>query len=275
MVFLISGVIFKISVVPFHMWVPDVYEGAATPVTAFFASVPKMAAIVMLLRLLYVPFDSYILSWSQIIIFVSLCSIALGSIVAIWQTNIKRLIAYSSIAHMGFAILALSTGKSSDVSSILIYMIIYVVSNIGFFACLINIQNKSDRSIENITDLSGLSVKNPALAISIAVYMFSFAGIPPLAGFFAKYFIFMEIIEEGLISLAVFGLIASVIGSFYYIRFVKVMFFDNSEESIKYSFSSSLRLVNLVCIIFIIAFIIIISITPLVEIVKDASLALN
>ncbi len=275
LVFLISGVIFKISVVPFHMWVPDVYEGVATPVTAFFASVPKMAAIVMLVRLLYVPFDSYILSWSQIIIFVSLCSIALGSIVAIWQTNIKRLIAYSSIAHMGFAILALSTGKPSDVSSILIYMIIYVVSNIGFFACLINIQNKSDRSVENITDLSGLSVKNPALAISIAVYMFSFAGIPPLAGFFAKYFIFMEIIEEGLISLAVFGLIASVIGAFYYIRFVKVMFFDNSEESIKYSFSGSLRLINLVCVMFIIAFIAIISITPLVEIVTNASLALN
>jgi len=275
LVFLISGIIFKISLVPFHMWAPDVYEGAATPVTSFFASVPKMAAIVILLRILYVPFVDFIDNWYQIIIFVAICSIALGSITAIWQTNIKRLIAYSSIAHMGFAILALTTGKPEYIDSILIYMLIYIVSNIGFFACLINIQNNSDENIDKISDLVGLSIKNPSLAISIAIYMFSFAGIPPLAGFFAKYFIFMAIIKEGFIYLAVFGLLMSVIGSFYYIRFVKVMFFDHSSEEKYYPFSRSLGFINFICFSFVIAFIAILSISPLADLAKEASLVLN
>ena len=275
LVFLISGIIFKISLVPFHMWAPDVYEGAATPVTSFFASVPKMAAIIVLIRILYVPFVDFTNNWYQIIVFVSIFSIALGSITAIWQTNIKRLIAYSSIAHMGFAVLALTTGKPEYIDSILIYMLIYVVSNIGFFTCLINIQNNTDENIDKISDLVGLSIKNPFLAISMGIYMFSFAGIPPLAGFFAKYFIFMAIIKEGLFYLAIFGLLMSVIGSFYYIRFVKVMFFDRSSEEKHYPFSRSLGFINLICISFVVAFIIILSISPLADLAKEASLVLN
>tara|TARA_B100001113_G_scaffold8999_1_gene7304 strand:- start:209 stop:1654 length:1446 start_codon:yes stop_codon:yes gene_type:complete len=273
--FLLAGIIFKISAVPFHMWAPDVYQGAATPVTSFFASVPKMAAMIILIRILYVPFDTFITSWSQIIIFVSFSSILLGSVVAIWQSNIKRLIAYSSIAHMGFATLALSTGNKSDIESILIYMIIYIVANIGFFSCLINIQNRTEKNIDNISDLAGLSVNNPSLAISIALYMFSFAGIPPLAGFFAKYYVFMSLVNEGLILLATFALIASVIGAFYYIRFVKVMFFDDVADAKKITFSRSLGLINILCFIFIFAFIFVQSITPLSSIIIDASQALN
>ena len=273
--FLLAGIIFKISAVPFHMWAPDVYQGAATPVTSFFASVPKMAAMIILIRILYVPFDTFITSWSQIIIFVSFSSILLGSVVAIWQSNIKRLIAYSSIAHMGFATLALSTGNKSDIESILIYMIIYIVANIGFFSCLINIQNKTEKNIDNISDLAGLSVNNPSLAISIALYMFSFAGIPPLAGFFAKYYVFMSLVNEGLILLATFALIASVIGAFYYIRFVKVMFFDDVADAKKITFSRSLGLINILCFIFIFAFIFVQSITPLASLINDASQALN
>ena len=273
--FLLAGIIFKISAVPFHMWAPDVYQGAATPVTSFFASVPKMAAMIILIRILYVPFDTFITSWSQIIIFVSFSSILLGSVVAIWQSNIKRLIAYSSIAHMGFATLALSTGNKSDIESILIYMIIYIVANIGFFSCLINIQNRTEKNIDNISDLAGLSVNNPSLAISIALYMFSFAGIPPLAGFFAKYYVFMSLVNEGLILLATFALIASVIGAFYYIRFVKVMFFDDVADAKKIAFSRSLGLINILCFIFIFAFIFVQSITPLASLINDASQALN
>ena len=273
--FLLAGIIFKISAVPFHMWAPDVYQGAATPVTSFFASVPKMAAMIILIRILYVPFDNFITSWSQIIIFVSFSSILLGSVVAIWQSNIKRLIAYSSIAHMGFATLALSTGNKSDIESILIYMIIYIVANIGFFSCLINIQNRTEKNIDNISDLAGLSVNNPSLAISIALYMFSFAGIPPLAGFFAKYYVFMSLVNEGLILLATFALIASVIGAFYYIRFVKVMFFDDVADAKKITFSRSLGLINILCFIFIFAFIFVQSITPLASLINDASQALN
>ena len=273
--FLLAGIIFKISAVPFHMWAPDVYQGAATPVTSFFASVPKMAAMIILIRILYVPFDTFITSWSQIIIFVSFSSILLGSVVAIWQSNIKRLIAYSSIAHMGFATLALSTGNKSDIESILIYMIIYIVANIGFFSCLINIQNRTEKNIDNISDLAGLSVNNPSLAISIALYMFSFAGIPPLAGFFAKYYVFMSLVNEGLILLATFALIASVIGAFYYIRFVKVMFFDDVADAKKIAFSRSLGLINILCFIFIFAFIVVQSITPLASLINDASQALN
>ena len=274
-VFIIVGLAFKISAVPFHMWAPDVYQGAATPVTSFFASVPKMAAIIILIRILYVPFDSFISSWSQIIVFVSFSSILLGSVVAIWQKNIKRLIAYSSIAHMGFATLALSTGNKSDIESILVYMIIYIVANIGFFSCLINIQNKTEKNINNISDLAGLSVNNPSLAISIALYMFSFAGIPPLAGFFAKYYVFISLINEGLIFLATFALIASVIGAFYYIRFVKVMFFDEVADTKKITFSRSLGLINSICFIFILGFIFVQSVTPLANMISNATLALN
>ena len=272
---MLAGIIFKISAVPFHMWAPDVYQGSSTPVTSFFACVPKMAAIIVLIRLLYVPFDNFVDSWSQIIIFVSFSSILVGSIVAIWQKNIKRLIAYSSIAHMGFATLALATGNKADLNSILIYMVIYILANIGFFSCLINIQNKSDKNIENVSDLAGLSISNPGLAISIALYMFSFAGIPPLAGFFAKYYIFISLINEGFIILATTALTASVIGAFYYIRFIKVMFFDEVDSTKKIPVSRSLGFINIFCFIFIIAFIIIYSISPLSSIIGKAALALN
>ena len=275
LVFIISGIIFKISVVPFHMWTPDVYEGSATPVTAFFAAVPKMAALVALVRLLYQPFGGIPESWMQIIIFVSLSSIALGAIAAIMQTNIKRLIAYSSISHMGYALLVLATGNANQISSLLVYVVIYIITNIGFFSCLINLQSSSDNKIINIDDLSGLSEHHPVMAFGVSMFMFSFAGIPPLAGFFGKYLIFISVIEEGMIFLAVFGLVASVIGAFYYLRIVKIMFFDDSKHVLSHSFSRGLNILGFLCCFFVMAFIVILSFSPLMEIAEQAIFVLN
>jgi len=275
-VFILSGLIFKISAVPFHMWTPDVYEGSATPVTAFFSTAPKMAAMCMLVNILYGPFSGAFESWQQIIIFVSIASMALGSFVAIKQTNIRRLLAYSSIAHMGFALIALTSPLSSSaVQSLLIYMLIYVVTNLGVFACIISLETSEGETISKIDDLSGLSRRYPFIAFSMTMLMFSFAGIPPLAGFFGKYLIFRTAIESGLISLALFGLIISVVAAYYYIRIIKIMYFDELDILLTKSSSKGLNITNIVCTIFIVFFLLIYSFFPIAEMANLAAKSIN
>ena len=275
-VFILSGLIFKISAVPFHMWTPDVYEGSATPVTAFFSTAPKMAAMCMLVNILYGPFSGAFESWQQIIIFVSIASMALGSFVAIKQTNIRRLLAYSSIAHMGFALIALTSPLSSSaVQSLLIYMLIYVVTNLGVFACIISLETSEGETISKIDDLSGLSRRYPFIAFSMTMLMFSFAGIPPLAGFFGKYLIFRTAIENGLISLALFGLIISVVAAYYYIRIIKIMYFDELDILLTKSSSKGLNITNIVCTIFIVFFLLIYSFFPIAEMANLAAKSIN
>ena len=275
-VFILSGLIFKISAVPFHMWTPDVYEGSATPITAFFATAPKMAAMCMLVNILYGPFSGAFESWQQIIIFVSIASMSLGSFVAIRQTNIKRLLAYSSIAHMGFALIGLISPLSQlGVQALLIYMLIYIVTNLGVFACIISLEKNEGETISNTDDLSGLSKKYPFISFSMAMLMFSFAGIPPLAGFFGKYLIFRSAIENGLIEIAVFGLIISVVAAFYYIRIIKIMYFDESNIKITMLSSKGLNITNVICTIFIVFFIFIYSIFPISELADLAASSIN
>ena len=275
-VFILSGLIFKISAVPFHMWTPDVYEGSATPITAFFATAPKMAAMCMLVNILYGPFSGAFESWQQIIIFVSIASMSLGSFVAIRQTNIKRLLAYSSISHMGFALIGLISPLSQlGVQALLIYMLIYIVTNLGVFACIISLEKNEGETISNTNDLSGLSKKYPFISFSMAMLMFSFAGIPPLAGFFGKYLIFRSAIENGLIEIAVFGLIISVVAAFYYIRIIKIMYFDESSIKITMLSSKGLNITNVICTIFIVFFIFIYSIFPISELADLAASSIN
>ncbi|PHZ85325.1 NADH-quinone oxidoreductase subunit NuoN [Paremcibacter congregatus] len=235
MVLILSGLAFKISAVPFHMWTPDVYEGAPTPVTAFFAVAPKVAALALLVRVLYVPFGDMASSWSQVIIFMSLASMVLGSVAAVVQTNIKRLMAYSSIGHVGFALVGLAAGSQEGLRGLVIYMAIYLVMNVGTFACILSMRRKNGM-VEDITDLSGLVKSRPAMAAGLGIMMLSLAGIPPLAGFLGKWYVFKAVVATAvadpmatnysLIILAVIGVIASVIGAYYYLRVVKVMFFD-------------------------------------------------
>lgn len=275
-VFILSGLIFKISAVPFHMWTPDVYEGSATPITAFFATAPKMAAMCMLVNILYGPFSGAFESWQQIIMFVSIASMSLGSFVAIRQTNIKRLLAYSSISHMGFALIGLISPLSQlGVQALLIYMLIYIVTNLGVFACIISLEKNEGETISNTDDLSGLSKKYPFISFSMAMLMFSFAGIPPLAGFFGKYLIFRSAIENGLIEIAVFGLIISVVAAFYYIRIIKIMYFDESNIKITMLSSKGLNITNVICTIFIVFFIFIYSIFPISELADLAASSIN
>ena len=275
-VFILSGLIFKISAVPFHMWTPDVYEGSATPITAFFATAPKMAAMCMLVNILYGPFSGAFESWQQIIIFVSIASMSLGSFVAIRQSNIKRLLAYSSITHMGFALIGLISPLSQlGVQALLIYMLIYIVTNLGVFACIISLEKNEGETISNTDDLSGLSKKYPFISFSMAMLMFSFAGIPPLAGFFGKYLIFRSAIENGLIEIAVFGLIISVVAAFYYIRIIKIMYFDESNIKITMLSSKGLNITNVICTIFIVFFIFIYSIFPISELADLAASSIN
>ena len=255
LVFLISGFAFKISAVPFHMWTPDVYEGAPTPITAFFSVGPKIAALCLLLRILYGPLEGIINEWRQILIFFSISSMLWGSIAAISQSNIKRLIAYSSIGHVGYALIGIISGTPEGVRGVLYYLLIYLFMNIGTF-CVILAMKIKDRYVEDISNLSGLSKSNPVLAFAFAVLMFSMAGIPPLAGFFGKYFIFISAIEADLVYLAVIGLLASVIGAFYYLRLIKIMYFDDIQDTID-SPSSSLVYILSVCSFFIIFYILI------------------
>ena len=229
LVFLISGLAFKVSAVPFHMWTPDVYEGAATPATAFFAIAPKVAALALLVRALIAPFFGVVEDWQQVITLIAILSMAYGAFAAIRQTNIKRLMAYSSIGHMGFALVGLAAGTEAGVQAVLIYLLIYVVMNIGTFAAILTMRVKG-QMVEGIEDLAGLGRNNPMLAMILAVLLFSLAGIPPLAGFFGKFYVFLAAIEAELYTLAVLGVLSSVVGSFYYLRIIKVMYFDEPAE---------------------------------------------
>jgi len=228
-VFIAAGLAFKISAVPFHMWTPDVYEGAPTPVTAFFSVAPKIAAIALLLRVTLQPFGDLAAQWQQIIIFVSIASMLLGAFAAIGQSNIKRLMAYSSIGHVGYALVGLAAGTSAGVQGVLVYMAIYLMMSVGAFGCILAMR-RQDRMVEGIDDLAGLSRTNPLLAFAFGIFMFAMAGIPPLAGFFGKYFVFLAAIDAGLYGLAVIGLLSSVVAAFYYMRIVKVMYFDEPAD---------------------------------------------
>ena len=228
-VFVLAGLAFKISAVPFHMWTPDVYEGAPTPVTAFFGGAPKVAAMALILRVLFGAFPSMEAEWQQIVVFISIASMVLGAFAAIGQSNIKRLMAYSSISHMGFALVGLAAGTPEGVRGVLIYLVIYVVMNVGVFCCILAMQRK-EGYVESISNLAGLSRNQPMMAFLLAMLMFSLAGVPPLAGFFGKFYVFMAAIEAGLYPLAVIGVLSSVVGAFYYLRIVKIMYFDEPAE---------------------------------------------
>ena len=229
-VFVIAGLAFKISAAPFHMWTPDVYEGAPTPVTALMSTAPKVAAIAMLLRVLVVPFTHLLAQWQDVIVLVSIVSMLLGSLAAIGQWNIKRLMAYSSIGHMGYALIGLAAGTQAGIRGVLIYMVTYVFMSAGTFACIISMRRRG-RALEKISDLNGLARTDPLLALIMAINMFSMAGIPPLSGFFGKFFVFQAAVQSGMWTLAVIGVLTSVVGAFYYLRIIKVMYFDPAEEA--------------------------------------------
>lgn len=267
MVFLCAGLAFKVSAVPFHMWTPDVYEGAPTPITAFFASAPKVAAIALFTRVLIGPFGEMIEEWQQIIIFISVSSMILGAVAAIYQTNIKRLMAYSSIGNIGYALVGLATGTQQGIESVLIYMAIYIVMTIGAFAVILAMRRNGE-AVEQISDLSGLSRSQPVLAYALAIFMFSMAGIPPFAGFFGKLFVFMAAIQAGLNVVAVIGVLASVVSAYYYIRIIKVMFFDQPISAFD-RVTPTLRIV-LVASVFVITFGFIAG-APFIDMTADAA----
>jgi NADH-quinone oxidoreductase subunit N len=225
LVFIIAGLAFKVSAVPFHMWTPDVYEGSPTPVTAFFAAAPKVAAIALFTRVMLGPFKTVTADWQQIVSFIAIASMLLGAFAAIGQSNIKRLLAYSSIGHMGYALVGLASASQEGVQAIVTYMLIYMVTTLGVFACVLAMR-RDGRQVENISELAGLARNNKSLAFILAMLMFSLAGIPPLAGFFGKLFVFMAAVKSDLYVLAVIGLLASVVSAYYYLRIVKIMYFD-------------------------------------------------
>ncbi len=228
LVFILAGLAFKISAVPFHMWTPDVYEGAPTPVTAFFAAAPKLAAMALLIRVVIDAFEPVAADWQQVIAFIAIASMVLGAFAAIGQTNIKRLMAYSSIGHMGFALVGLAAGSKAGVQGVMIYLVIYLAMTLGAFACILAMR-RHDQMVEDINALAGLSRTQPLVAFLLAAILFSLAGIPPLAGFFAKYYVFLAAIEKGLYVMAVIGVVASVVGAYYYVRIVKIMYFDEPD----------------------------------------------
>jgi len=238
-VFILVGLAFKISAVPFHMWAPDVYEGSPTSVTLFFTMVPKIAALTVFVRFLYVPFFNLIDQWQMIIVFLSIASMLFGAIAAIGQTNIKRLIAYSSIGHIGYTLAGLSTGSNEGIQSSIVYISIYVIMNLALFSCLLMLK-RNDQYYEKIDDLSGLSKNHPLLSLSFLVILFSLAGIPPLAGFFAKFYVFKAVIEQSMYFLAIVGLLSTVVAAFYYLRIIKIIYFDKEKE--KYDQDHSLWL---------------------------------
>jgi NADH-quinone oxidoreductase subunit N len=228
-VFILVGLAFKISAVPFHMWAPDVYEGSPTSVTLFFTMVPKIAALTIFIRFLYVPFLNLIDQWQMILIFLSIASMLFGAIAAIGQTNLKRLIAYSSISHIGYALAGLATGSNDGIQSSIIYITIYILMNLGLFSCLL-MMKRNNKYFEDIEDLSGLSKNHPLLSLSLLIILFSLAGIPPLAGFFAKFYIFKSVLEQSMYFLAIVGLLSTVVAAFYYLRIIKIMYFDKEKE---------------------------------------------
>lgn len=224
-VFVLAGLAFKVSVVPFHMWTPDVYEGAPTPVTTFIATAPKVAAMGLLLRTMIVPFGHLLAQWQQLVVLVSIASMVLGALGAIGQVNIKRLMAYSAIGHMGYALIGLAAGTEAGVRGVLIYLLVYMVMSAGAFAVILAMRRRG-MAVEAIADLAGLSSTDPALALLMTIFMFSLAGIPPLSGFFGKFYVFLAAVQAGQWTLAIIGVLTSVVGAYYYIRIVKVMYFD-------------------------------------------------
>jgi NADH-quinone oxidoreductase subunit N len=238
-VFILVGLAFKISAVPFHMWAPDVYEGSPTSVTLFFTMVPKIAALTVFIRFLYVPFLNLIDQWQMILIFLSIASMLFGAIAAIGQTNLKRLIAYSSIGHVGYTLAGVATGSNDGIQSSVIYITIYIIMNLGLFSCLL-MMKRNNKYFEDIEDLSGLSKNHPLMSLSLLVILFSLAGIPPLAGFFAKFYIFKSVLEQSMYFLAIVGLLSTVVAAFYYLRIIKIMYFDKEKE--KYDTDHSLWL---------------------------------
>ena len=254
-VFVCAGLAFKVSAVPFHMWTPDVYQGAPTPITGFFALAPKIAAMGLLVRFLFNSFGEIYSDWQQIIIFISIASMVLAAFAAIAQTNIKRLMAYSSIGHIGYALIGIACVSNEGLRSLLVYLMIYLVMNIAVFSFILSMKRK-DEYFENISDLSGLYKNHPFASVMISLTMFSLAGIPPLAGFFGKFYIFMSAIESNMFALSIIGVLTSVVGAFYYLRIVKIIYFDEPQEkfdglsirSLSFLFYPSSILITLFCI---------------------------
>jgi NADH-quinone oxidoreductase subunit N len=261
LVFLIAGLAFKVSAVPFHMWTPDVYEGSPTPITAFFSMAPKTAAMALFLRVMLEAFPGAMPEWRQIIIFVSVLSMFLGAVAAIGQTNIKRLMAYSSISHMGYALIGIAAGTTQGIQGVLIYLAIYVITNAGVFVCILAMRRGS-QMVEAIPDLAGLARTNPRLALAFAVLFVSLAGIPPFAGFFAKFYVFLAAIQAHLYALAILGALSSVIGAYYYLRIVKIMYFDEPAPAFEPAMGTSLGAIVVGSSLFNLSFVVIAS--PLV-----------
>lgn len=270
LVFLIAGLAFKVSAVPFHMWTPDVYEGSPTPVTAFFAAAPKVAAMALFVRAMVTPFPAIVPDWQQVLVFISIASMVLGAFAAIGQTNIKRLLAYSSIGHMGFALVGLASGSQEGVRGVVVYMMVYLIMTLGAFACVLAMK-RNGKQVEEIADLAGLARNDKTLAFVFATLMFSLAGIPPLAGFFGKYFVFLAAIKANLITLAVIGVVASVVGAYYYLRIVKIMYFDEPAPQFEAS-ASEVRVVAVLAGLFTIAFVVIAQ--PLIALASVAAASL-
>ncbi len=252
-VFILVGLAFKISAVPFHMWAPDVYQGSPTSVTLFFAILPKIAALSVFIKFLYTPFANMNDQWQTIIVFISIASMIFGAVAAIGQKNLKRLIAYSSISHMGYALAGLATVSNQGIQSSITYISIYLVMNLAFFSCLFMLK-RNDKYYENIEDLSGLSKKHPILSFSLLIVLFSLAGIPPLAGFFAKFYVFLAVIEQSMYFLAIVGLLATVVAAFYYLRIIKIIYFDPEKEEYETSHNIGLKITLAISTIFILAY---------------------
>ena len=248
--FLTAGLAFKVSAVPFHMWTPDVYEGAPTPVTAFFSVAPKIAAIALFIRAMLAPFPTLTADWQQIVVFISIASMVLGAFAAIGQTNIKRLMAYSSIGHVGYALIGLAAGTPEGVRATLIYMAIYLAMNVGTFACILCMRRR-EGMVEGIADLAGLDRSNRPLALALLIFMFSMAGVPPAAGFFGKFYVFLAAVNAEMYWLAVIGVLASVVGAYYYLRIVKIIYFDEPAEPFVGPIGAEMRAILTVASLFI------------------------
>ncbi len=253
MVFILVGLAFKVSAVPFHMWTPDVYEGAPTSITSYFAVVPKVAGLALLIKFMFIPFSNILLEWQTIIIFLSIASMILGAVAAMVQKNLKRLLAYSSIGHIGYALAGVATGVISGYQSAITYISIYVIMNIGAFSCLYLLK-KDGQYKENISDLSGISKKHPILAISLLIILFSLAGVPPLGGFFAKFYVFASVLEQKMYPLAIIGLLTTVMSAFYYLKIIKTVYFDDSVISFESTKNKSAQFSVLVSCVILVTF---------------------
>jgi NADH-quinone oxidoreductase subunit N len=273
LIFLVSGLAFKMGAVPFHMWTPDVYEGAPSPVTAIMAGAPKIAAIGLLLRLLVGPFGPWIDQWQQVIVVLALASMALGAFAAIGQTNIKRLMAYSGIANVGFALVGVAAGGATGVNAALVYLTLYLVMTLGTFACILQMR-RNGQYVETIADLAGLSRGRPMMAMALAICMFSLAGIPPLAGFLGKFYVFRAAVDAGLVWFAVAGVVLSVVGAYYYLRIVKLMYFDEPAAPFDISPSPSVTALAGLCAALLLLFVVPLLSAPVLGSAASAAAAL-